>query len=245
VSNQELTLIEHSSDAKNSGLPGQMDQHSSKFRHDLRNRLQLVSGYASLLAAERDGPLNAKQKQFVEFIRAGAQGVLEMIDQSRDADAKVAAGVALPETAQPQAEPRSAAAEMRTVLCIEDNASNLKLMESILAYRKNVRLVGAMQGQMGLELARDRRPDLILSDLHLPDMPGEEVLRRLKEDPRTSTIPVTVVSAETNRGEIERMLQAGAHSYLTKPLDVRAVLRLLDDTLHGCRASEMLAEPRE
>jgi CheY-like chemotaxis protein len=118
-----------------------------------------------------------------------------------------------------------------TVLYIEDNLSNLRLIEQVLARRPGVRLLSAMQGRLGLELAREHRPSLVLLDLQLPDMPGDEVLRRLREDPRTSQIPVVVISADASPGQVQRMLSAGAQTYLTKPIDVREFLRILDETV--------------
>jgi hypothetical protein len=118
-----------------------------------------------------------------------------------------------------------------TVLYIEDNISNRRLMERLFARRPGVRLVGAAQGQAGLDLARADRPDLVLLDLHLPDMNGEEVLRRLWEDPHTRAIPVAILSADATPAQAKRLRAAGAMAYLTKPLDVSEVLQLLDDTL--------------
>lgn len=118
-----------------------------------------------------------------------------------------------------------------TVLYIEDNLSNLRLIEQVIARRPGVRLLSAMQGRRGLELAREHRPSLVLLDLQLPDMPGDEVLRRLREDPRTSQIPVVVISADASPGQVQRMLSAGARTYLTKPIDVRELLRILDETV--------------
>jgi PAS domain S-box-containing protein len=118
-----------------------------------------------------------------------------------------------------------------TVLYIEDNLSNLRLMEQILSHRSGVKLLSAMQGQLGLDLAHVHTPDWILLDLHLPDLPGEEVLRRLRADPRTQAIPVTVISADATPGQIDRLTAAGAQDYLTKPVDVRKLLRLLERTM--------------
>ena len=117
------------------------------------------------------------------------------------------------------------------VLYIEDNLSNLTLVEHLLVDHVGVRLTTAMQGGMGLEMARRHRPDLILLDLHLPDVPGWEVLADLKADETTRTIPVVIVSADATPRQIERLMKAGAHSYLTKPLDVKRFLRLLRQTL--------------
>lgn len=117
------------------------------------------------------------------------------------------------------------------VLYVEDNRSNLDLVQRILARRPEVSLLVAMQGQPGLELARTQAPDLILLDLHLPDLPGEEVLRRLRETPQTRSIPVVVISADAIPAQVERLLAAGAQAYLTKPLDVRQFLTILDQIL--------------
>jgi CheY-like chemotaxis protein/anti-sigma regulatory factor (Ser/Thr protein kinase) len=118
-----------------------------------------------------------------------------------------------------------------TVLYIEDNLSNLRLMEQIMSHCPGVKLLSAMQAQLGLDLAQTHTPDWILLDLHLPDLPGEEVLLRLRGHPRTQHIPVAVVSADATPGQIDRMIAAGAHDYLTKPLDVRKLLRLLEKTM--------------
>jgi PAS domain S-box-containing protein len=124
-----------------------------------------------------------------------------------------------------------ASAGERTVLYVEDNLPNLRLVERILARRPIVRLVAAMQGGLALELARQHRPDLILLDVHLPDIEGDEVLRRLQADPETKAIPVVTVSAEASPSKIERFLAAGARAYLTKPIDVKRFLEVVDEIL--------------
>jgi len=123
-----------------------------------------------------------------------------------------------------------------TVLYIEDNLSNLRLLERILARRPGVTLLSAMQGSRGIELARDHQPDLIILDLHLPDLSGSDVLARLFTDPRTKRIPVVILSADATPGRIKRLLEQGARDYLTKPLDVRQVLALVDETLLNLEA---------
>ncbi len=134
----------------------------------------------------------------------------------------------------PLAEPVETRPEdARTVLYVEDNPSNYKLVERVLAHRPGLRLLSAMQGRMGLELAWEHRPELILLDLHLPDIGGAEVLQRLREDPRTVDTPVVVISADASPGQIDRLLAAGAVAYLTKPLDVRQFLAVVDQTVGG------------
>jgi CheY-like chemotaxis protein len=119
----------------------------------------------------------------------------------------------------------------RRVLYVEDNVSNLRLVESVLRHRPGVSLLSAMQGGVGLDLARHHRPDLILLDRHLPDMPGDQVLRLLREDPRTRDIPVVIVSADALPDQAQRLREAGAAAYLTKPIDVRALLQVVDERL--------------
>ncbi|MEA3212751.1 MAG: hypothetical protein QOE70_5808 [Chthoniobacter sp.] len=118
----------------------------------------------------------------------------------------------------------------RTLLYIEDNPSNLRLVERILARRPEITLLSAGEGSLGLELARQHLPDLVLLDLHLPEMQGDEILLHLRADPRTAQIPIVMVSADAPTAQIERLRAAGANDYLTKPIDVRNFLALVDAT---------------
>jgi signal transduction histidine kinase/ActR/RegA family two-component response regulator len=116
-----------------------------------------------------------------------------------------------------------------TVLYVEDNPSNLQLVERVLGQRGGVQLLAASRGEIVQDLVRQHRPDLVLLDLHLPGIDGEEVLRRLQADPHTAGLAVVVVSAEVTRsGNRERLLAAGAAEYLTKPLDVPQFLEVID-----------------
>jgi PAS domain S-box-containing protein len=118
-----------------------------------------------------------------------------------------------------------------TLLLVEDNLSNFQLVEQIFSGRTDVNLLGAMEGNLGLDLARHHHPDLVLLDLHLPGLGGEEVLERLKADPRTQDIPVVVMSADATESRITRLLGAGAHDYITKPLDIRRFLEVVEGVL--------------
>jgi signal transduction histidine kinase len=129
---------------------------------------------------------------------------------------------------EPHAEEGTLYVQERTVLYIEDNQANFKLMERIVSRRSELRLIGADRGQRGVEAAKAHHPDLILVDLHLPDISGRDVLEQLAIDERTSSIPVVVVSADATPEQIERLRAAGAMSYLTKPLDVASMLKLFD-----------------
>lgn len=122
-----------------------------------------------------------------------------------------------------------------TVLYIEDNLSNLTLVERLIARKTDVKLVPAMTGVLGIELASQHRPDLIFLDLHLPDLRGDEVLVRLRKDARTRDIPIVVVSADATPGQVKRLRHAGADDYLTKPIDVAAFMALVDRFLAAAR----------
>ncbi len=91
---------------------------------------------------------------------------------------------------------------------------------------------------MGLELARQHCPDLILLDLHLPEMEGEEVLARLKHSAATRDIPVVVLSADATPGRVDRLLKAGAHDFVSKPFDIKHLLRVLNDVLKPVSVTE-------
>src|SRR6266508_1067932 len=144
-----------------------------------------------------------------------------------------------------EGEPQDAAAEdaqehaatQITVLYIEDNLSNLQLVDRVVSRKGGVTLISAMRPMLGLDLAREHSPDLILLDLHLPDIPGEEVLRRLRTDPRTAEIPVVILSADARPSLIKRLLGSGARAFLTKPLDVAELLGLLDQVADERKAS--------
>ena len=117
---------------------------------------------------------------------------------------------------------------VRTLLYVEDNSSNVELMERIMARRTGWKLLVAGHGGLGLELAHTTAPDLILLDLHLPDMNGVDVLRQLQVDSNGHDLKIVVVSADANPRHVTRLLAAGARAYLTKPLEVNKVLELLD-----------------
>jgi PAS domain S-box-containing protein len=118
-----------------------------------------------------------------------------------------------------------------TILYIEDNPSNFRLMERVLGHREGVKLITATRGGEGVELARKHLPDVILLDLHLPDIHGSELLRRIREDTVVSRTPVVIITADVTTSQMTRLLEAGAQAYLPKPLDVTEFLRILDEVL--------------
>jgi len=128
-----------------------------------------------------------------------------------------------------------------TVLCVEDNLSNLQLIERIFTRRGGVRLLTCTQGRQACDLARQHRPDLILLDLHLGDLDGEQVLAQLQHDPSTGAVPVVVVSADANPEQARRLLAAGAREYVTKPLDIAQFLAVVDAILQPAPPGPELA----
>jgi CheY-like chemotaxis protein len=122
---------------------------------------------------------------------------------------------------------------LRTVLYIEDNPAYVSLLEDLLEQRPRVRFLSADLGGLGLTLAHEQRPDVILLDLHLPDMEGTAVLSALREDPVLRHTPVIVLSAESDPNLPTGMLAAGVLAYLLKPFDFQRFFTVLDVGLGG------------
>jgi len=118
-----------------------------------------------------------------------------------------------------------------TVLYVEDNLATIALVEAIFSLRPTVRLLTAMQGGLAVELAREHLPHLIVLDLHLPDLDGDEVIERLRADSRTAEIPVVIYSADATERQVRQLLEAGAVAYLTKPAKVTEFLAMIDGIL--------------
>jgi signal transduction histidine kinase len=132
--------------------------------------------------------------------------------------------------------PRSYSGPKR-VLYVEDMIANIRLVEEILKRRPDITLIPAMLGSIALDLAREHHPDLVLLDVHLPDLGGDEVMRRLHADPATRDIPVVVLSADATQRQLERLLEAGATDYLTKPIAVEHLLDVVDQLLGSAEAA--------
>ena len=119
------------------------------------------------------------------------------------------------------------------ILYIEDNAANVELMAAFLARYPNVRLRTALSGDTGLALARERRPDVVLLDIHLPGMDGYQVLQALRGDTQLRDVAVIALSADAMPHDIERGLFAGFDRYLAKPVDLQGLLGSIDDVLRA------------
>ncbi len=133
-------------------------------------------------------------------------------------------------------------APLRTLLYVEDNPANLKLIEQLIARRPDMRLLSARDGNLGIELARANQPEVILMDINLPGISGIEALKILREDPATAHIPVVALSANAMPRDIEKGLQAGFFRYLTKPIKVNEFMDTLDVALEFAAPGVVLSK---
>ena len=127
--------------------------------------------------------------------------------------------------------PLHADAALHTLLYVEDNPANLMLVEDLIARRPDIRLLTAMDGNRGIEIARAYLPDVILMDINLPGISGINALRILAQDPATARIPVVALSANAMPRDIEKGLAVGFFRYLTKPIRVNEFMDTLDVAL--------------
>jgi two-component system cell cycle response regulator DivK len=112
------------------------------------------------------------------------------------------------------------------VLVVEDNEKNMKLFRDVLTV-KGFTTLEATTGAEAIALAREHAPGLVLMDIRLPDLDGVEALRRLRADERTASIPVLALTAQAMEGDRERFLAAGFDGYLSKPVNVPELVRVV------------------
>jgi CheY-like chemotaxis protein len=126
-------------------------------------------------------------------------------------------------------------APLRTVLYIEDNPANLALVRQLIARRSDIRLLTAVDGSDGIDVARASRPEMILMDINLPGISGIEALKILRLDPATAHIPIVALSANAMPRDIKKGLEAGFFYYLTKPIKVNELMDTVDVALEFTR----------
>jgi PAS domain S-box-containing protein len=122
-------------------------------------------------------------------------------------------------------------ARLRTLLYVEDSPANLTLVEQLIARRSDIRLLTAVNGTLGIELAQASRPEVILMDINLPGISGIEALKILREDPATAHIPIVALSANAMPRDIKNGMEAGFFDYLTKPIKINEFMDALDGAL--------------
>jgi PAS domain S-box-containing protein len=133
-------------------------------------------------------------------------------------------------------------AALRTLLYIEDNRTNMQLVEQLIARRPDMRLLGAEDGTRGIALARIHQPEIILMDINLPGISGIQALKILREDPVTAHIPVIAISANAMPHDITKGLDAGFFRYLTKPIKVNEFMDTLDRALELAEKTSSIAK---
>ena len=116
-----------------------------------------------------------------------------------------------------------------SIVYIEDNLANMDLMYVIAKSTGAFEIIAASFGSEGIRLVEEHKPDMVLLDVHLPDMSGLEVIRRLKSQQDTAGIPVVVLSADATTSQIRALKQAGAKAYIVKPVDIPLLLAEVED----------------
>ena len=144
-----------------------------------------------------------------------------------------------PRSANVEVPVRHGAPVRSTLLYVEDNPANLKLVEQILTRSPDIALLTARNGHKGVELARTHQPDVILMDINLPGISGIEALKILRNDPLTAHIPVIALSANAIPRDVNTGLAAGFLRYLTKPVKVKEFMEVLDETLEAKRVATL------
>lgn len=193
-----------------------------QFAREVRVPLTSVLGFTDLLSVTHKGnPVELNQ-----LAMAGHQ-LMNLVTNLE----QFAATIGTASSGDATVSSENATPAVRKILHIEDNETNVRLIERILEDRANLSLFWACNGEEGLALALQQRPTLILLDLNLPDMHGSELLSKFKSNALTLDIPVIVLSADISPSQIEKMLQAGARDYLTKPFEIKRLLCMVDEAL--------------
>jgi CheY-like chemotaxis protein len=135
--------------------------------------------------------------------------------------------------------PVSADASKRTLLYVEDNPANMELVQDLIARFPDLRLVTAVNGTLGVMMARAARPEVILMDINLPGISGIKALQILRADPETALIPVIALSANAMPRDIAKGLEAGFFRYLTKPIQIKAFMDTLNEALEFAAKTEL------
>lgn len=130
-----------------------------------------------------------------------------------------------------QGKPLNYGESIREILLIEDNLSNVRLIEEIVRTMPQTSLISAMQGRLGFDIARRKAPSVILLDMNLPDVHGLELLAQIRAEKSLLNVPVVVLSADATDRQIQRAMEEGANSYLTKPFNVRKFIATLNEHL--------------
>ena len=136
-----------------------------------------------------------------------------------------------PDAARADSTPRLEGRAGRLVLYVEDNPANVSFMRDVIGDFDGIELATVPTAEMGIEVVRSRRPDVVIMDINLPGMSGLEALEALRKDPRTAAIPVIALTAAASERDRQRGMQAGFYRYLTKPVKVDELVSALETLL--------------
>jgi CheY-like chemotaxis protein len=133
----------------------------------------------------------------------------------------------------------------RTLLYVEDNLANMELVEQLIARHPDLKLLTAVNGPLGIALARATKPEVILMDINLPGISGIAALKILRDEPATAHIPIIALSANAMPRDIERGIEAGFFRYLTKPIKVRELMDTVDAALEFAEKAAVISKNRD
>lgn len=122
--------------------------------------------------------------------------------------------------------------KIKTILVVEDNDLNMKLVRGLIKIGK-YRMLEANDAEIGIQLVREQRPDLVLMDIQLPGMDGLSATKIIKEDPSVKDIPIVALTSYAMQGDEEKALEAGCTGYIAKPIDTRKFLKTISQYLNG------------
>ena len=207
----------------------------------LRDAQEMIIGYLLI------GTDNTARKRIEAEQMVLAQRLVELMGGVIGVESKVGVGsvfwfeltpVAAPHCSMAESEAAalsqplaSSVTRIRTVLYVEDNPANLNLVERIIARHPGIKLLTAVTGSSGIEIARASQSDVILMDINLPGITGIEALKILREDKATAHIPVLAMSANAMPRDIAKGMEAGFFRYLTKPIKIDEFMEALEVAL--------------
>lgn len=210
----------------------------SRMSHELRTPLNAVLGLTRLLQASTQGRITAEEHEQIGLVLAAGKRLQALVDDMLTMGVRSVETPAPPEALQPP-DPSG------HVLYIEDEPVNALVVVELLRRWPNVHVTVASNGLTGLAIARAQQPDLVLLDMHLPDLSGVQVLRRLRDDESTRHLQVVALSAGGTREEVASALAAGAMHYWTKPIDFGPFLAGLRELLPAVQASTSALGPNQ
>ncbi len=210
----------------------------SRLSHELRTPMNAVLGFTQLMMGDEAEPPSARPQGRLARIHEAGTHMMALVDERLQLAQADEAAAPAPAPAEGGAD-----APPLRVLCVEDNPVNLLLVRELLAQRPQVQLLEAVDGRSAIETALQHRPDLLLVDLHLPDIDGVQVLARLRQEPALARSTFVALSANVLPEQIAAARAAGFDDYWTKPIDFGRFLAGIDRIARDQGASRSRSQP--